>query len=65
MVGESGSIPARAVDQWAAAMRELWNDREARRARGAAALERARERFSSNRFYSGLMEIYARAGAGG
>jgi glycosyltransferase involved in cell wall biosynthesis len=61
MLGEEATIPARAVDQWAGAMGELWRDREARRARGAAALQRARELFGADRFYSGLMEIYERA----
>ena len=60
LVGEGATLPARSIEQWAKAMRELWNDRERRRESGAAALARARELFGAERFYNGLMDIYER-----
>ncbi len=44
-------------------MRELWTDRELRRARAAEALARARDLFGPERFYAALMDAYAAAGA--
>jgi glycosyltransferase involved in cell wall biosynthesis len=61
LVGGDGLLPPRSVERWAAAMRDLWNDPESRSARGNAALERARELFSADRFYARLMDIYHRA----
>jgi hypothetical protein len=39
-------------------MGQLWADPEVRRERGTAALARVRERFTDERFYSGLMSVY-------
>jgi glycosyltransferase involved in cell wall biosynthesis len=59
MVGDDSVLPAGDVDRWAAAMSALWSDRPLRRARGEAALARARDLFGEDRFYSGLMDAYA------
>ena len=64
MAGVEATVAPGAVPEWARAMDELWSDRKLRQARGEQALARARERFGAERFYSGLMSIYAaRAGA--
>jgi glycosyltransferase involved in cell wall biosynthesis len=52
-------LPPRDVARWAEAMGALWNDGARRSARAVAALARARERFGEERFYSGLMDVYA------
>jgi hypothetical protein len=43
-------------------MGELWNDPALRAARAGSALFRARELFGEERFYSGLMDVYAGTG---
>jgi hypothetical protein len=43
---------------WSAALGALWRDPEARGKAGAGALVQARERFSEDRYYERLMEIY-------
>jgi glycosyltransferase involved in cell wall biosynthesis len=48
------------TDDWAGALATLWADRNLRRERGEAALQRARERFSSDRYYDELMTVYGR-----
>jgi glycosyltransferase involved in cell wall biosynthesis len=59
MVGAEAVLPAGDVDRWAAAMSSLWRNPELRRAQGGSGLARAQERFGEERFYSGLMEVYA------
>jgi glycosyltransferase involved in cell wall biosynthesis len=59
VVGPESVLPARDVGRWAEAMSALWNDSALRRERAVAALDRARERFGEDRFYSGLMDVYA------
>jgi glycosyltransferase involved in cell wall biosynthesis len=59
VVGEDSVLPRGNSAAWATAMRALWEDRDRRRALGQAALARARELFGAERFYSGLMRIYA------
>jgi glycosyltransferase involved in cell wall biosynthesis len=58
MAGADSVLPPRDGGRWAAAMGELWKDRELRRERGERALARARELFGAERFYSGLVKIY-------
>jgi glycosyltransferase involved in cell wall biosynthesis len=58
MVGPEHVLGDRDVDGWAAAMHDLWEDEDLRRRRGADALERARELFTEERFYSALMDVY-------
>jgi glycosyltransferase involved in cell wall biosynthesis len=59
MMGEDAALPPDDVERWADAMAALWNDAALRRARAAAVLERARALFGEERFYSGLMDVYA------
>jgi glycosyltransferase involved in cell wall biosynthesis len=59
LVGSGGAVPAGDPEVLGRSMDELWNDRELRQRRGEQALARARERFGAERFYSGLMRIYA------
>ncbi len=61
LVGEQATLPARSPAHWAAAMQQLWGNADARLEQGQAALDRARELFGPERFYSGLMDVYARA----
>jgi glycosyltransferase involved in cell wall biosynthesis len=62
VVGAESVLPPRDVERWAEAMAALWNDRALRDERAAGALERARLLFGEDRFYSGLMEVYAGRG---
>jgi glycosyltransferase involved in cell wall biosynthesis len=59
MVGADSVVPAGDAARWSDAMSALWNDPVLRRGRAVAALARARERFGEDRFYSGLMDVYA------
>jgi glycosyltransferase involved in cell wall biosynthesis len=63
LVGDVETIPVRSVERWAAAMRELWDDRAARERAAEAARARALELFGEDRFYSGLMDVYEKARA--
>jgi glycosyltransferase involved in cell wall biosynthesis len=58
LIGAAGVLPARDVQRWSDALRALWRDPETRSVRGADALERARSRFSEERYYERLMSIY-------
>jgi glycosyltransferase involved in cell wall biosynthesis len=58
IAGRENALPPRGAEAWAAAMRRLWEDADARRAAGEAALARARAEFGEERFYSGLMAVY-------
>lgn len=51
-------LPADDPDAWATRLRALWRDEPGRRSCGEAALELAREKFSEDRVYEGLMEAY-------
>ena len=64
LVGPERCVPRRDPGALAAAMGRLWRDPELRRAEGAALRERARERFSEDRYTRALLELYARVGAG-
>lgn len=61
MVGPEHVLPAGSADAWAAEMRALWSEPGRRREAGAAARERALALFGEERFYSGLMDVYASA----
>jgi glycosyltransferase involved in cell wall biosynthesis len=61
VVGDDATLPPRAVDRWASAMRGLWSDPALRRERGRAGLERARDAFGAERFYRRLMAVYDEA----
>ena len=58
MVGPEHVLGDRDAGGWAAAMHDLWEDEDLRRRRGADALDRARELFTEERFYSALMDVY-------
>ena len=58
MVGPEHVLGDRDAAGWTTAMHDLWEDEELRRRRGADALERARELFTEERFYSALMDVY-------
>ena len=58
LVGEEDVLPDRDVEQWAAAMRMLWDDDAERSRRADRALARARDLFGEERFYSALMDVY-------
>jgi glycosyltransferase involved in cell wall biosynthesis len=57
-VPTGSALPAEDVSVWTAALGALWRDRELRGARGAEALELARELLSEDRYYEGLMGVY-------
>ncbi len=61
MVGDEAALDPRSPSSWAAAVEDLWSNEEGRRHAGEQALARARELFSEDRFYAGLMDVYARA----
>lgn len=58
LVGGPAVLPAADVARWGEVLGRLWRDPAARRASGTAALERARSRFTEDRFYERLMGIY-------
>ena len=58
LVGTHAVLPARDVGRWSEALSELWRDPAARGTQGARALERARSRFSEDRYYESLLSIY-------
>jgi len=62
-VGPENVLDPREPQAWADTISELWSDSERRRERGEQALSRARDLFGPDRFYSGLMDVYSRAGA--
>jgi glycosyltransferase involved in cell wall biosynthesis len=61
MAGADSVLPPREPERWAEAMDALWNNEQQRQERGENALERARELFAEERFYSGLVKIYESA----
>lgn len=71
LVSDRGGIPERvpghsviaADDQraWTSALAEVWRDAGLRRRRGEEALALARELLSDDRYYEGLMAVYATA----
>ncbi len=62
VVGAESVLPPGDVVRWAEAMAVLWRDGAVRAERASGALERARALFGEERFYSGLMEVYAGRG---
>jgi glycosyltransferase involved in cell wall biosynthesis len=58
LAGQAAALAADDVAGWSAALGALWRDPEARGQAGAGALVQARERFSEDRYYERLMEIY-------
>ncbi|HUZ29951.1 MAG TPA: glycosyltransferase, partial [Solirubrobacteraceae bacterium] len=59
MVDPESVLPAEDQGAWDEALKQMWQDREARGRAGAAALDRAREQFSEHDYYNRLLEIYA------
>lgn len=59
LVGGEAALPANDVQRWSDALRELWSDPAARRARGSDVLERARAQLSEDRYYAGLISVYS------
>jgi glycosyltransferase involved in cell wall biosynthesis len=58
MVGGDATLPARDIPAWSKALGDLWRDRVRLGQLGESALARARELFSADRFYAGLMKLY-------
>jgi len=58
LVGAGSVLAAAHPELWAPALDRIWRHPEARRERGEQALRRARERFSEDRYYRALMEVY-------
>jgi glycosyltransferase involved in cell wall biosynthesis len=58
LVGEDAVLPATDQGAWSDALSGLWRNPDLRAERGAAALARGRERFSEDRFYDLLMQLY-------
>jgi glycosyltransferase involved in cell wall biosynthesis len=59
MVDPESVLPAEDQGAWDRALKQMWQDREARGQAGAAALDRARRQFSEDDYYNRLLEIYA------
>jgi glycosyltransferase involved in cell wall biosynthesis len=60
MAPRENVLPAEDPDAWAARLRALWGDEQGRRSYGEAALRLAREKFSEDHAYEGLMAAYTR-----
>jgi glycosyltransferase involved in cell wall biosynthesis len=58
LVGRSAVLAADDPAAWASALEWLWHDPAARRELGSRALERARNRFSEDRYHQRLMAAY-------
>jgi glycosyltransferase involved in cell wall biosynthesis len=61
MVGAEHVLTSTDGNAWSEAIAGLWSDSQRRADSGAQALDRARELFGVERFYSGLMELYGNA----
>ena len=61
VAGPDSCVPAADVAALADRMRELWQDGERRRVEGEAALSRARELFTEERYIRGLRAVYESA----
>lgn len=61
LVGADAALDPADIASWEGALRALWEDAPRRAELGAAALRGARERFSEDRYYERLMEVYAPA----
>ncbi len=59
LVREHAALDPENPENWTRSLRALWDDPEARRRLGEEVLERARERLGEDRYYDGLMEVYA------
>ncbi|HWD84350.1 MAG TPA: glycosyltransferase family 4 protein [Solirubrobacteraceae bacterium] len=60
MAAPENVLPAEDPDAWAMRLRALWRDEQGRRSCGEAALKLAREKFSEDRAYEGLLAAYTR-----
>jgi glycosyltransferase involved in cell wall biosynthesis len=58
LVGGEATLPPDDVTAWGCALSDLWRDPARRRELGDAALARARELFSEERYYEELMNVY-------
>lgn len=58
LVGGEHVLPATEIGRWNEALGALWSERERRQHAGETALEDARARFSADRYYERLIEIY-------
>jgi glycosyltransferase involved in cell wall biosynthesis len=61
MVGPDATVDPTDAGAWAEALGKMWGDSNLRRARGEAALARARERFGEDVYYERLMACYRTA----
>jgi len=59
LVGAEATLPPDDAGAWGRALGDLWHDPARRREQGDAGLARARELFSAERYYDGLMRAYA------
>jgi glycosyltransferase involved in cell wall biosynthesis len=61
VAGPEGTLPVDDADAWAGALTTLWGDRPELAARGAQALDRAKERFGEAAYLDRLLQIYGGA----
>ena len=61
LVSPDSVLPAEDPGAWTDALARLWRDPEARTRLGEGALERARDQLGEERYYRGLMGVYAGA----
>jgi glycosyltransferase involved in cell wall biosynthesis len=58
LAGRDSVLPAGDVDRWVDRLGELWQSPERRQALGSEALDRARTRYSADRYYELLLDVY-------
>jgi glycosyltransferase involved in cell wall biosynthesis len=58
LVGSGAALPAEEVEAWTERLAQLWGDAAERQRLGAAALDRARDRFGEDRYYAELVAVY-------
>jgi glycosyltransferase involved in cell wall biosynthesis len=61
LVGPMAVVPVEDPAAWARALRALWENRERRRELGDEVLRRARATLGEERYYEGLLAVYAQA----
>jgi glycosyltransferase involved in cell wall biosynthesis len=64
LVGADAALDPEDHEAWAEALKALWDAPDKRRELGEGVLSRARDRLGEDRYYAGLIDVYAQTSAG-